>query len=75
MTGQEIITYCEDCTHCFESRRSPTGYACEVWGYEDFASPTILSGFCHKAKPKTYSQFSPSRMTLNQLRGIQGGNK
>lgn len=55
MTGQEIITYCFECEHCFKSNRSRTGYSCAVWGYDDFASDTILSGFCHKAKPKCNS--------------------
>ena len=31
MEEMEII-HCEDCTHCFKSRRSHTGYSCEVWG-------------------------------------------
>ena len=43
------LIYCYECTHCFESRRSKTGYACEVWGYDDFADSTVLEGFCHKA--------------------------
>lgn len=47
----ESITHCYECTHCFESYRSRTGWACEVWGYEDFACDTVLDGFCHKAKP------------------------
>lgn len=46
------ITHCSECTHCFKSRRSKTGYACEVWGYDDFACDTKPDGFCHKAKPK-----------------------
>lgn len=52
--GQEIIAYCSECTHCFKNHRSKTGYSCAVWGHGDFASDTELSGFCHKAKPKTY---------------------
>lgn len=46
------IIHCEDCVHCFKSRRSKTGYKCEVWGYDDFADETVLDGYCHKAKPK-----------------------
>lgn len=48
------VIHCVNCTHCFESRRSKTGYKCEVWGYDDFADDTILDGFCHKAKPATH---------------------
>lgn len=51
---KESIIHCEDCRHCFESRRSKTGYKCEVWGYDDFADDTIPDGYCHKAKLKTY---------------------
>lgn len=50
---EENIIHCEECRFCFESRRSKTGYACEKWGYDDFADATTLDGFCHKAKPKT----------------------
>lgn len=50
---QNAITHCKDCGHCFESRLSKTGYACEVWGYDDFACDTKLDGYCHKAKPKS----------------------
>jgi hypothetical protein len=52
MDKQDSIILCSDCTHCFESRRSKTGYICEMWGYDDFASSTVLDGYCHKAKPK-----------------------
>lgn len=45
------IIYCEYCDHCFKSRRSKTGYACEVWGYDDFAESVPLDGWCFKAKP------------------------
>ena len=51
MTKDDII-HCIDCTHCFKSRRSKTGYACEMWGYDDFSDATIPEGYCHKAKPK-----------------------
>lgn len=44
--------HCKECDHCFKSNRSKTGYKCAVWGYDDFASDTVLEGFCHKAKPK-----------------------
>lgn len=53
MEEMEII-HCEDCTHCFKSRRSHTGYSCEVWGFEDFACDVPLDGYCYKAKPKKY---------------------
>lgn len=46
------ITYCNYCGHCFKSRRSKTGYACEVWGYDDFADSVPLDGWCFKAKPR-----------------------
>lgn len=49
---KESVIHCSECRHCFKSRRSKTGYACEVWGYDDFADDTVLDGFCHKAKPK-----------------------
>ena len=45
------IIYCRDCTHCFRSNRSKTGYACEMHGYDDFAEDTTLDAFCSKAKP------------------------
>lgn len=51
MDDQKTIIHCSECDHCFKSKRSKTGYACEVWGYDDFASSTELNGFCHKAKP------------------------
>lgn len=47
---QENIIHCRECTHCFRSRGSETGYACEVWGYEDFACDVDLNGFCYKGK-------------------------
>ena len=53
MDEMEII-HCEDCMHCFKSRRSNTGYLCEAWGFEDFACAVPIDGYCHKAKPKTY---------------------
>lgn len=69
MTGQENIIYCCECIHCFKSRRSKTGYACEVWGYEEFACDTELSGFCHKAKPKSSSKpFSVSIKDTEKMR-------
>ena len=49
------IIYCEYCDHCFESRRSRTGYACEVWGHDDFADSVPLDGWCFKAKPASKS--------------------
>lgn len=52
MTDNETIIYCSECGHRFESRRSKTGYACEVWGYDDFACDVPLNGYCFKAKPK-----------------------
>ena len=55
MTNQEII-HCRECDHCYKSKRSPSGYVCEMWGYDDFASPTILDGFCHRAKKKHDSE-------------------
>ena len=48
------VIHCEECKHCFKCRRSKTGYSCEVLGYDDFASDTIPTGYCHKAKPKQY---------------------
>lgn len=71
MNGEQTIIYCSECTHCFKSRRSPSGYACEVWGYEDFACPTIPNGFCHKAKAKTYPirQFTVSVNDIQKLKG------
>ena len=53
MSTQENIIYCRECTHCFRSGRSKTGYACEVWGHDDFACDTELTGFCHKGKAST----------------------
>lgn len=44
------IIYCKDCGHCFKSRRSKTGYACELWGYDDFANSVPLDGWCFKAR-------------------------
>lgn len=44
------INHCYECTHCFENRRSKTGYSCEMWGYDDFADDVTLDGFCHKFK-------------------------
>ena len=51
MTGNENIIYCSECDHRFKDIRSPTGYSCEVWSYDDFACSVPLSGYCHKAKP------------------------
>ena len=48
---KNTIIHCFECQHCFESRRSKTGYKCEMWGYDDFADDTVLDGYCHKAKP------------------------
>lgn len=53
MPTNKKITLCCECEHCFESRRSKTGYACAVWGHDDFADDTVPDGFCHKAKPHT----------------------
>ena len=56
MTNQENVIHCHECDHCFKNKRSKTGYSCEVWGHDDFASDTTLSGYCHKAtlkRPKT----------------------
>lgn len=44
------IIYCKDCTHCFKSRRSKTGYSCEKWGYEEFADSVPLNGWCFQAE-------------------------
>lgn len=46
----ENIIHCCECMHCFESKRSKTGYCCVMWGYDDIADDTVLEGFCHKAK-------------------------
>ena len=46
---QTIIT-CKECEHCFTSKRSKTGYGCEVWGYDDFACGVPLDGWCFKAE-------------------------
>lgn len=64
MTKEDIIN-CRDCIHCFKSKRSPSGYVCEVWGYDDFASPTILDGFCHKAKKKPDIKETPNDNRTN----------
>lgn len=48
------IICCNYCGHCFKSRRSKTGYACEVWGYEDFACDVPLDGYCHKVKESKF---------------------
>lgn len=69
MTGQENIIYCSECVHCFKNKRSKTGYSCEVWGHDDFANDTELSGFCHKAKAKTYP------LRLFNIRDIQPTTK
>ena len=50
--NMERIIHCAECIHCLTDRRSRTGYSCEMWGYLDFASPTELTGWCYKAKPK-----------------------
>lgn len=52
----EQIIRCRNCRHCFGSNRSETGYACEVWGYDDYADGTTLDGYCHKAKSLYPSQ-------------------
>ena len=44
-----VIT-CNECQHCFEDRKSRTGYSCEVWGYDEFADAVPLDGWCFKAK-------------------------
>lgn len=49
MTNQENVIHCHECDHCFKNKRSKTGYSCEVWGHDDFASDTTSSGYCHKA--------------------------
>ena len=49
--SEEQIIRCLKCRHCFRSERSKTGYACEMWGHDDFADDTTLNGHCHKAKP------------------------
>jgi hypothetical protein len=50
MPNSNEVIYCYECTHCYKSKRSKTGYICEMWGHDDFASSTVLDGFCHKAK-------------------------
>lgn len=70
MTGNPTIIYCYECRHCFNSRRSVTGYACEKWGHEDFACPTILGGFCHQAKPRT--EYSGPKVSIEELRKLKG---
>lgn len=69
MTGNENVIHCHECTHCFESRRSPTGHACEVWGTEDFACPTVPNGFCHKAKPKMSALYEKYKRDWCEARG------
>lgn len=69
MTGNQTIIYCNECKHCFENRRSGTGYSCEVWGYEDFACSVPLSGFCHKAKAKQQTGPKVSSDDLRKLKG------
>ena len=49
----EKIIECKDCKFCFKSRMSKTGYACEKWGYDDFANDVPPDGWCFKAKPKS----------------------
>jgi hypothetical protein len=73
MTGNNII-YCFECAHCFKSRRSKTAYACEVWGYDDFACCTRLDGFCHKAKPRgPYDKLDIDSGILNELLKLKKG--
>lgn len=50
---REVIL-CINCEHCFKSRRSKTGYACEVWGHDDFACDVPPDGWCFKADSKVY---------------------
>lgn len=71
MADDQSIIYCHECTHCFKSRRSVTGYACEKWGHEDLACPTIPDGFCHQAKAKTYPirQFTVSVNDIQKMKG------
>lgn len=59
----QSIAHCIDGIYCFKSRRSKTGYACEVWGYDDFACDTKLDGFCHKAKKSNTA-------SLNNQKGV-----
>ena len=47
---EQKIIYCKNCGHCFKSRRSQTGYACEMWGHYDFANSVPLDGWCFKAR-------------------------
>lgn len=47
------IIHCEDCMHCFPCASFETGFACEVWGYDDFACCIPSDGYCHKGEPKT----------------------
>jgi hypothetical protein len=62
MENKDII-HCIECTHCFKSKRSETGYFCEMWGYHDFADSTILDGFCHKAKRTLDEDVEHSKQT------------
>lgn len=57
----ENITYCHECNNCIPDKTSHTGYSCAVWGYLDFASPTVPEGFCHKASPKAVSEHHTSK--------------
>lgn len=70
MTDQENIIYCCECIHCFENRRSPTGYSCGVWGYDDFACSTEPFGFCHKAKAKSSSK--PFTVNIKDVKKLKG---
>lgn len=45
--------HCYECTYCFRTHKSKTGYSCEMWGHDDFACDTQLDGFCHKSKTGT----------------------
>lgn len=46
--------HCEDCIHSFKCKGSKTGYACEVWGHDDFSCDVPLDGYCHKAVSRKY---------------------
>ena len=63
MPNQDNIIHCGECTHCFKSRRSKTGFACEMWGHDDFADSTVLDGFCHKAKLDPHAALRPKEVT------------
>ena len=63
---EKNIICCRSCRHCYKSRRSKTGYICEMWGYDDFASSVPLDGWCFKAKPLYELQTSDEWRTTDE---------